>query len=54
MAFADCAQIPLRKGVETPDDVIKLENLKPMKVDFEAVARKLQEIQPYLKEWMGY
>ena len=54
LAFADCAQIPLRKGVETPDDVIKLENLKPMKVDFEAVARKLQEIQPYLKEWMGY
>ena len=54
LAFADCAQIPLHKGVETPDDVIKIVELKIMKVDFEAVARKLQEIQPYLKEWAGY
>ncbi len=54
LAFADCAQIPLHKGVETPDDVIKIEELKSMKVDFEAVAEKLQEIQPYLKEWVGY
>ena len=54
LAFADCAQIPLHKGVETPDDVIKIEELKSMKVDFEAVAEKLQEIQPYLKEWVGF
>ncbi|MEE9604661.1 MAG: extracellular solute-binding protein [Candidatus Scalindua sp.] len=54
LAFADCAQIPLHKGVETPDDVIKIEELKSMNVNFEAVARKLQEIQPYLKEWVGY
>ncbi len=54
LAFADCAQIPLHKGVETPDDVIKIEELKSMKVDFEVVAEKLQEIQPYLKKWVGY
>lgn len=54
LAFADCAQIPLHKGVETPNDVITIGKLKLMKVDFEAVARKLQEIQPYLKEWVGY
>ena len=54
LAFADCAQIPLHKGVETPNDVIKIEELKSMNVNFEAVARKLQEIQPYLKEWAGY
>ncbi len=54
LAFADCAQIPLHEGVETPDDVIKIEELKSMKVDFEVVAEKLQEIQPYLKEWVGY
>jgi len=54
LAFADCAQIPLHKGVKTPDDVIKIEELKSMKVDFEAVAEKLHEIQPYLKEWVGY
>ncbi|MHC4266984.1 MAG: extracellular solute-binding protein [Planctomycetota bacterium] len=54
LAFADCAQVPLHKGVETPDDVVKIEELRSMKVDFEAVAEKLQEIQPYLKEWVGY
>ncbi|KKR97379.1 MAG: Extracellular solute-binding protein family 1 [Candidatus Uhrbacteria bacterium GW2011_GWF2_41_16] len=54
LAFADCAQIPLHKGVETPNDVVTIEKLKLMKVDFEVVAEKLQEIQPYLKEWVGY
>jgi len=54
LAFADCAQIPLHEGVETPDDVIKIEELKILKVDFEAIVKKLQEIQPYLKEWVGY
>jgi len=54
LAFADCAQIPLHEGVETPEDVIKIEQIKSMKVDFETVAEKLQEIQPYLKEWAGY
>ena len=54
LAFADCAQIPLHKGVETPTDVKKIENIKTMEVDFEKVAEKLLEIQHYLKEWTGY
>lgn len=54
LAFADCAQIPLHKGVETPADVRKIEDFKVMEVDYEVVAKKLQEIQPYLKEWAGY
>ena len=54
LAFADCAQIPLHKGVETPSGVRKIEEIKTMKVDYESVARKMQEIQQYLKEWAGY
>jgi iron(III) transport system substrate-binding protein len=54
LAFADCAQIPLHKGVETPADVRKIEDIKTMKVDFEVVAEKLQEIQQYLNEWVRY
>ncbi len=54
LAFADCAQIPLHPGVETPSDVPKIENIKVMKIDYTKVAQKLQEIQPYLKEWVGY
>jgi iron(III) transport system substrate-binding protein len=54
LAFADCAQIPLHKGVETPPDVKKIENIKTMNVDYEKVARKLQDIQQFLKKWAGY
>jgi len=54
LAFANCAQIPLHPGVETPSDVPKIEQLKAMPTDYAAIARKLQDIQPYLKTWVGY
>jgi hypothetical protein len=44
----------LNEGVETPADVKKIEDIKTMHIDYEAVAKKLQEIQEYLKEWSGY
>jgi iron(III) transport system substrate-binding protein len=54
LAFSDAAQIPLHTGVETPPQVKRIEDLKPMKIDYAQVARKMQEIQPFLKEWAGY
>jgi iron(III) transport system substrate-binding protein len=54
LAFADCAQIPLHPGVETPSDVPKIGKLKVMPANYAAIARTLQDIQPYLKTWMGY
>ncbi|MDO8094689.1 MAG: iron ABC transporter substrate-binding protein, partial [Candidatus Brocadiales bacterium] len=54
LAFANCAQIPLHEGVGTPPDVKRIEEIKTMKVDYESVAKKMQEIQPYLKDWAGY
>ncbi|MGH8582556.1 MAG: extracellular solute-binding protein [Gammaproteobacteria bacterium] len=54
LAVADCAQIPLHPGVDTPGDVPRIEKLKMMTTDYAAIARKLQEIQPYLKSWAGY
>ena len=46
-----CAQMPLHKGVETPDGIPSLDNIVPMKIDYAATAHKLEEIQNYLKEW---
>ena len=46
-----CAQMPLHKGVETPDDIPSLDNIIPMKIDYDMTAKKLEEIQYYLKEW---
>lgn len=51
LAFADCAQIPLHSGIETPPDVPPIDRLKITPVDYGAVARKLQAIQPWLKQW---
>ncbi len=53
LAFADCAQIPLHKGVEMPPGMKPLEELRIMQVDYAKVAKKMLEIQPFLKEWAG-
>lgn len=46
-----CAQMPLHKGVEIPKDVPSLDNIIPMKIDYDKTSQKLEEIQNYLKEW---
>lgn len=46
------AQMPLSKGVEAPEGVFSLDNVKPMRVDYDKASKKLEEIQPYLKEWV--
>src|SRR6266480_4366831 len=53
LAFADCAQIPLHAGVDTPPEVRRIEDSKPMRVGYADLARKMEEIQPFLKEWAG-
>jgi len=54
LAFADCAQIPLHPGVDTPAEVKPIEEIKAMNINYGQVARKMEEIQPYLKQWVGY
>lgn len=46
-----CAQMPLHKGVETPENVPSLDSIIPMQIDYEKTSQKLEEIQNYLKEW---
>ena len=52
LAAADCAQIPLHPGVKPPKELKPIDQLKVMQVDYAAVARKLTEIQPFLKKWV--
>jgi iron(III) transport system substrate-binding protein len=54
LAFADCAQIPLHPDVDTPPDIKPIRDLTTMSVDYAEVAKKVVEIQPYLKAWLGY
>ena len=53
LALADCAQIPLHPGVPAPPELKAIADLKVLRVDYAEVARKMVEIQAYLKEWVG-
>ena len=46
-----CAQMPLHKGVEIPENVPSLDHIIPMKINYDKTAQKLEEIQEFLKEW---
>ncbi len=52
LAFADCAQIPLHPGVQTPPELKPIREINVMRVSYTEVAGKLIEIQPVLKAWM--
>ncbi|MCF6154691.1 MAG: extracellular solute-binding protein [Candidatus Brocadia sp.] len=54
LAWATCAQMPLRYDVRTPADVLTIDAVKGMDVDYHAVAQKLDEIGEFLKQWAGY
>ncbi len=47
-----CAQMPLHKGVNIPPDILSLDTVKPMEIEYDQTAQKLEEIQFYLKEWV--
>ncbi len=53
LAFADCAQIPLHPGVEQPPELKPINRIRIMSVNYAEVAKKMVEIQPFLKGWMG-
>ena len=50
LAFSDAAQIPLHAAVKTPPDMKRIEDLKAMQVSYAEVARKMEEIQPFLTQ----
>jgi len=53
LAESEAAQMPLRPGVPTPDNVISVEQLKPMLVDYEKLSGLLETLSKgYLKAWV--
>ena len=51
MLAKSCAQMPLHKGVKTPDNIPSLDSIVPMRIDYGRTAEKLEAIQNYLKAW---
>jgi len=54
LAFAMCAQMPLRHDVRTPADVLTIAAIKGMDINYHDVAVKLDKISEFLKQWAGY
>jgi len=54
LAISDAAQIPLHPGVVPPSQLLPIESVKVMKVNYSDIAAKLQAIQPFLKNWVGF
>ncbi len=54
LAYAMCAQMPLRHYVQTPADVLTIAAINGMNINYHTVAVKLDEIGPFLKQWVGY
>jgi iron(III) transport system substrate-binding protein len=53
LAESEAAQMPLRPNVLIPENVISLENLTPMPVDYGKLAVALETLsQGFLKEWV--
>ncbi len=49
-----CAQMPLHKGVSVPANVPSLDNIIPMKIDYEKTAEKLNSILKILELFSRY
>jgi iron(III) transport system substrate-binding protein len=54
LAWAACAQMPLRYDVRAPPDVLTIDAVKGMDINYHDVAVKLDKIGEFLKQWAGY
>ncbi|MBW2703712.1 MAG: extracellular solute-binding protein [Deltaproteobacteria bacterium] len=51
LAFAPCAQLPLREDVPTPAHLRKAKTFTVMQVDYEKIATVMEKIHPMLRDW---
>ena len=54
LAWDLCAQMPLRYDVETPAHVLSINAITGMNVDYHNVAKKMEEINGFIKQWAGF
>ncbi len=47
------AHMPLRKGIETPQEIRQITDLKVMQVDYAKVSATMEKIHPWLRTWVG-
>jgi iron(III) transport system substrate-binding protein len=50
LAFCPSVQMPLRKGVPTPDNVVTIDQTAHMEVDYEVVARSMAASMRFIQD----
>jgi iron(III) transport system substrate-binding protein len=50
---SSAAHMPLRQDVSATDAVVPVSTLRAMAVDYAEIARSLERIQPWLRDWVG-
>ncbi|MBW2462461.1 MAG: extracellular solute-binding protein [Deltaproteobacteria bacterium] len=50
---SSAAHMPLRPGVDVPENVRAVSSIEAMEVDYASVARTMERIEPWLREWVG-
>ncbi len=53
LARATCRQIPLNPEVPPPPELPPLSKMRLMRMDYAEVAKKMEEILPYLRAWVA-
>ena len=54
LAESEAAQMPLRPGVPTPENVMSVSQMQTMSVEYDRLSGLLDELSKgYLKEWVG-
>ena len=51
LAYSPCAQTPLLAGIETPERVKRIENIKYMNVNYSAIRKKFDALKPTFESW---
>jgi iron(III) transport system substrate-binding protein len=52
LARSDAAQIPLHSNVKGPPELLPIDKIKTMQINYAEIATKLQAIQPFVKHWV--
>jgi len=51
LATMECAQIPLRHGIQVPEGITPISQIKQMDVDLRKTADWIEKILPWLRTW---
>jgi iron(III) transport system substrate-binding protein len=53
LAKEECRQIPLNPDTQRPEDIPDISKIKTIDINYQSVAKKMEEILPFLRQWVS-